>query len=182
MNRTDRKKATMPTPSKRAIAAANATCGEGALFYSYPTPHGPITIRSFNGAVTDVALGDVKLDGTRKPSTATNAAATQIQEYLAGKRRSFDLRLDLRGSDFQQETWRAVANIPYGTCLTCAQLAERMGRAGSHRAVGAAVRANPLAIVVPAHRVTSANGKPLGTGRSAAVKSALLKMERDNAE
>ena len=180
MDETDRKKATMPTPSKRATAAANAARGEGALFYAYPTPHGPITIRSFNGAVTDVALGDVQLDGMRKPSAATNAAATQIQEYLAGKRRAFDLRLDLCGSDFQQEAWRAVAEIPYGTCLTCAQLAERMGRTGSHRAVGAAVRANPLAIIVPAHRVTSANGKPLGTGRPAAVKGALLKMEMDN--
>lgn len=179
MDGTDRKKATMPTPSKRTAAASTAH-GEGALFYSYPTPHGPITIRSFNGAVTDVALGDVQLDGVRKPSAATNAAATQIQEYLAGKRRVFDLRLDLRGSDFQQEAWRAVADIPYGTRLTCAQLAERMGRDGSHRAVGAAVRANPLAIVIPAHRVTSANGKPLGTGRPAAVKSALLKMEMDN--
>ena len=92
----------------------------------------------------------------------------------------FNLSEEKMKETFSSYTIHEIYQQPATWRKTCAQLAERMGRTGSHRAVGAAVRANPLAIIVPAHRVTSANGKPLGTGRPAAVKGALLKMEMDN--
>lgn len=155
--------------------------GAGAAFFPYNTPHGPLTIGCDGNAITAVALGETRLNGERKPNALTNDAATQILEYLAGKRRAFDLELAPAGSPFQWEVWRAVEGIPYGTSLTCAELARKLGRPGSHRSVGAAVRSNPLAILIPAHRVVGANGKPLGTGRQAAVKQALLRMEREAA-
>lgn len=153
--------------------------GADGLFYVYRTPHGPLTIRSEGNAITDIALGEVALPGTRKPSAAANEAATQILEYLAGKRRSFDLELAPTGSAFQKLVWNALREIPYGESLTCADMARTLGRPGAHRSVGSAVRSNPLAIVVPAHRVVGANGTPLGSGRTADVKQALLRMERD---
>lgn len=170
----------MTAPSHPAPAAAprRAARSDG-LFYPYLTPHGPLTIRADGDAITDVALGDVPFDGAKGPSEAAGRAATQIQEYLAGKRRTFDLELAPRGSAFQKEVWRAVARIPFGQTRTCTQIADALGNAGGFRAVGAAVRKNPLAILIPAHRVVDANGKPLGTGKSAELKGALLRMERD---
>lgn len=168
----------MTTPSHPAPTAASARAArKGGLFYPYLTPHGPLTIRVEGDAVTDVALGDVPFDGEKRPSEAASRAATQIQEYLAGKRRTFDLVLAPGGSEFQLEVWRAVRRIPFGQTRTCAQIADELGNAAGFRAVGAAVRKNPLAILIPAHRVVDANGKPLGTGRSAKLKGALLRME-----
>ena len=162
----------MTAPSHPAPAAAPRRAARpGGLFYPYLTPHGPLTIRADGDAITDVALGDVPFDGAKGPSEAAGRAATQIQEYLAGKRRTFDLELAPRGSAF--------ARIPFGQTRTCAQIADALGNAGGFRAVGAAVRKNPLAILIPAHRVVDANGKPLGTGKSAELKGALLRMERD---
>lgn len=170
----------MTAPSHPAPAAASRRAARpDGLFYPYLTPHGPLTIRADGDAITDVALGDVPFDGAKGPSEAAGRAATQIQEYLAGKRRTFDLELAPRGSAFQKEVWRAVARIPFGQTRTCAQIADALGNAGGFRAVGAAVRKNPLAILIPAHRVVDANGKPLGTGKSAELKGALLRMERD---
>ena len=170
----------MTAPSHPAPAAAPRRAARpDGLFYPYLTPHGPLTIRADGDAITDVALGDVPFDGAKGPSEAAGRAATQIQEYLAGKRRSFDLELAPRGSAFQKEVWRAVARIPFGQTRTCAQIADALGNTGGFRAVGAAVRKNPLAILIPAHRVVDANGKPLGTGKSAELKGALLRMERD---
>ena len=170
----------MTAPSHPAPAAAPRRAARpDGLFYPYLTPHGPLTIRADGDAITDVALGDVPFDGAKGPSEAAGRAATQIQEYLAGKRRTFDLELAPRGSAFQKEVWRAVARIPFGQTRTCAQIADDLGNAGGFRAVGAAVRKNPLAILIPAHRVVDANGKPLGTGKSAELKGALLRMERD---
>lgn len=172
----------MTTPSHSAARGASSRASRArGLFYPYLTPHGPLTIRAVGDAITDVALGDVAFDGERGPSDAASRAATQIQEYLAGKRRTFDVELAPRGSAFQQKVWRAVARIPYGQTRTCAQIADELGNAEGFRAVGAAVRKNPLALLIPAHRVVDAAGKPLGEGRSAQLKGALLRMEREAA-
>lgn len=169
----------MSTPSHPVRRGGDIARSGGNLFYPYLTPHGPITIRTSGDRITDIALGDVSFEGARKPSEAAGRAATQIQEYLAGKRRRFDLELAPLGTAFQREVWDAVAQIPYGSSLTCAEIAGNLGRPESFRAVGSAVRKNPLAIVIPTHRVVDANGKPLGTGRSADLKGALLRIERD---
>ena len=147
--------------------------------YTYFTPAGPITVEARAGAVTRIALGRVALAGACQPSAITNAAATQIQEYLAGKRNAFDIPLHSQGSPFQQAVWDALGRVPYGQSITAAELACRIGHSGAHRAVGAAVRANPFAIVVPGHRLVRANGQPWGDGKPARLRGALLKMERE---
>lgn len=150
-------------------------------YYPYPTPHGPLTVRTEGGAVTHVALGDVALSGERRPSALANRTATELLEYFAGKRRAFDVPTAPAGSAFSLAVWAEVARIPYGESRTAAQVAEALGRAGAHRAVGAALRKSTLAVLVPAHRVTDAHGRAWGGGADARLREALLRMERERA-
>ena len=105
------------------------------------------------------------------------SAAKQLLEYLEGKRRQFELALDLRGTAFQLAVWRALCAIPYGETISYAEQARRVGRPHAARAVGAANGANPIAIVVPCHRVVSAGGKLGGYGGGLPLKKRLLALE-----
>ena len=107
-------------------------------------------------------------------------AATQLDEYLAGRRQSFDLALDIHGTPFQHEVWEQLADIPYGNTVTYGQIARRIGRPGASRAVGAAIGANPLSIVIPCHRVIGSTGALVGYGGGLRNKEILLKIERDH--
>ncbi len=107
-------------------------------------------------------------------------AARQLEEYFAGSREEFDLPLDLRPSettDFERETWLALATIPYGETISYATQAERIGRRGAFRAVGATNGRNPLPVVLPCHRVIGADGSLVGFGGGLALKRALLDLE-----
>jgi O-6-methylguanine DNA methyltransferase len=104
-------------------------------------------------------------------------ALDQIAEYLDGKRRDFDLPLDLRGTEFQRRMWAAVAAIPYGQTRTYADIARVIGNPKAVRAVGAANGANPLPLIVPCHRVIGSNGSLTGYGGGLDVKRMLLEME-----
>ncbi len=102
----------------------------------------------------------------------------QITEYFAGNRKSFSIRLDLRGTEFQKKVWKALSAIPYGRTETYGSIAGRIGRPGASRAVGAACGANPAAIVVPCHRVIGADGALTGFAGGLAMKKKLLAMEK----
>jgi O-6-methylguanine DNA methyltransferase len=106
------------------------------------------------------------------------AAAVQIVEYLEGKRTSFDLALDPRGTPFQLAVWRELAAIAYGETRSYAEVARAIGKPRAVRAVGAANGANPLALVVPCHRVIAADGSLGGYGGGLELKARLLAMER----
>lgn len=108
-------------------------------------------------------------------------ALDQIAEYLKGQRQTFDLPLDLRGTDFQRQVWSAVAAVPYGQTRTYAEIAQAIGRPQAARAVGAANGANPLPLVVPCHRVIGSDGSLTGYGGGLDVKRRLLAMESQNA-
>ena len=105
----------------------------------------------------------------------------QLLEYFEGKRTAFDLPLDLRGTPFQLEVWRALLAIPYGETRSYAEIARAVGRPAAVRAVGAANGANPIAIVVPCHRVIAADGSLGGYGGGLELKARLLAMERSGA-
>ena len=108
-------------------------------------------------------------------------AIAQLLEYLEGKRRDFDLALDLRGTPFQRKVYRAVARIPYGRTRSYAEIAREMGQPRAVRAVGAANGANPLPLVVPCHRVIASDGKLGGYGGGLPLKARLLAMESSRA-
>lgn len=109
------------------------------------------------------------------------SAVTQLAEYFAGRRRSFDLPLAPRGTEFQHIVWAALTRIPYGATLSYGELARQIGRPHASRAVGLANGANPLPIIVPCHRVIGADGSLTGFGGGLEVKRTLLALERAQA-
>jgi len=103
----------------------------------------------------------------RGPIEVLTCACQELAEYFRGDRHEFDLPLDLRGTSFQQSVWREIQAVPYG-----------VGRPRAYQAVGQAVGANPVAIVVPCHRVVGADGKLTGYGGGVDRKAALLELEQ----
>lgn len=102
---------------------------------------------------------------------------SELEEYFAGKRREFTFPLDLRGTHFQIACWRALIDIPYGETRSYADVARSVGKPNAFRAVGMANNRNPIAIVVPCHRVIASNGTLCGYGGGLAVKRKLLQIE-----
>jgi O-6-methylguanine DNA methyltransferase len=118
-------------------------------------------------------------EGTLDPGhPLLNEAARQLRDYFAGGLRDFNLPLDPRGTDFQRRVWRELATIPYGATRSYLQIANAIGAPKAVRAVGAANGANPIAIVVPCHRVIGAGGKLVGYGGGLPLKQRLLALER----
>jgi O-6-methylguanine DNA methyltransferase len=101
----------------------------------------------------------------------------ELEEYFAGRRRRFSFPLDLRGTEFQLACWRALLEIPYGETRTYADIARAVGKPRAFRAVGMANNRNPIAIVVPCHRVIASDGTLCGYGGGLEVKRKLLELE-----
>jgi len=104
-------------------------------------------------------------------------AMDQLRRYLAGERMQFSCPLDLRGTDFQVAVWQELYRIPYGQTRTYAQIADAIGHPKAVRAVGAANGANPVAVIVPCHRVIGSNGTLTGYGGGLPMKEWLLALE-----
>lgn len=113
---------------------------------------------------------------------ALRTARQQLSEYFAGARRSFDLPLAPEGTAFQRRVWEELGRIAYGETISYGELARRIGRPTASRAVGAANGRNPLAIVVPCHRVIGADGTLTGYGGGLPIKKQLLALERRAAD
>lgn len=101
----------------------------------------------------------------------------QLTEYFAGMRKTFDVPLRFIGTDFQHAVWQELLKLPYGTLTTYGEIARRIGRPGSVRAVGVAVGENPCSILVPCHRVVGANRTLTGYGGGFEAKRKLLQIE-----
>jgi methylated-DNA-[protein]-cysteine S-methyltransferase len=104
-------------------------------------------------------------------------AATQLQAYFGGQLREFHLTLDMQGTDFQKRVWRQLQTIPYGETRSYAQIASAIGTPKAVRAVGSANGSNPIAIVVPCHRVIGSSGRLTGYGGGLPLKKRLLELE-----
>jgi O-6-methylguanine DNA methyltransferase len=118
---------------------------------------------------------DARCEEAEEPN---RAAASQILEYLEGKRTDFDLALDLRGTPFQREVWEKLLEIPYGETRSYQEIARAVRRPRALRAVGNANGANPVSLVVPCHRVIASGGKLGGYAGGLPLKARLLAMER----
>lgn len=103
--------------------------------------------------------------------------AATLNGYFAGTQRTFDIPLDLRGTPFQQQVWRMLQTIPYGEVWSYGRLAQAIGRPAAARAVGAANALNPIAILVPCHRLIGSDGKLHGYAGGIALKQRLLQLE-----
>lgn len=117
-----------------------------------------------------VEQDDEVLERTRK----------QLDEYLGGSRKEFDIPLLVVGTDFQKSVWNALMEVPYGATSTYLQLAKDVDNRKAVRAVGNAVGANPISIVVPCHRIIGCDGELVGYGGGLCAKKRLLKLEQSN--
>ena len=104
--------------------------------------------------------------------------ARELDEYFAGRLRDFTVPLDLRGTPFQCQVWELLCSIPYGETRSYGQVAHALGRPLAVRAVGRAIGSNPVAIVVPCHRVIGSDGRLIGYGGGLDKKQALLNLEK----
>ncbi|OAI43269.1 cysteine methyltransferase [Verrucomicrobia bacterium SCGC AG-212-E04] len=106
-----------------------------------------------------------------------SGVAKQLREYFEGKRRDFDIPLDVEGTDFQMKVWDALTKIPFGRTASYADVARKIGKPKAMRAVGMANGRNPVSIVVPCHRVIGADGSLTGYGGGLDRKKILLDLE-----
>ena len=106
----------------------------------------------------------------------------QLDEYFNGKRKSFSLALDMRGTQFQNDVWEALLSIPFGETRSYGQLAKQLGNPRATRAVGAANGRNPISIIVPCHRVIGSSGKLTGFAGGLDTKAYLLELEAGNGQ
>jgi methylated-DNA-[protein]-cysteine S-methyltransferase len=141
------------------------------------TPIGRIVLEGDGDVLIGLRLpGDRGLGRRDQESPILKEAATQLDEYLVGERTEFDLAMELDGTPFQREVWAELSRIPYGETISYGELARRVGRPRGPRAVGQANGRNPIAIIVPCHRVLASNGIG-GYGGGLTVKRALLALE-----
>ncbi|GAB3021795.1 methylated-DNA--[protein]-cysteine S-methyltransferase [Mycobacterium bourgelatii] len=146
------------------------------------SPIGPLTLAGRGSALTNLRMVDQTYEPSRTGWTeddgAFGDAVAQLEAYFAGELTDFDLELDLRGTEFQLRVWKALLTIPYGETRSYGEIAEQIGAPGAARAVGLANGHNPIAIIVPCHRVIGASGKLTGYGGGLDRKQTLLGLEK----
>jgi methylated-DNA-[protein]-cysteine S-methyltransferase len=155
-----------------------------SIFY-YNTKIGRISIEENGTSITklDFISKDVQEDIIEKNETVLlKQAINELNEYLDGNRSSFDLPLEPKGTEFQKKVWNALKEIPYGETRSYGEIAKIIGNEKASRAVGMANNKNPIAIIVPCHRVIGANGKLVGYAGGLDLKGKLLELEKNNAK
>lgn len=148
------------------------------------TPLGTLIAIAAGGAVTGLHFDggrhapEIAPEWREEPyASPLRECAEQLADYFAGKRQCFDLPVAPRGTPFQQRVWREIAKVPFGETITYAELAARAGSPGSARAAGAATGRNPLAVVVPCHRIVGTRGALTGYAGGLPRKEKLLALE-----
>lgn len=162
--------------------------------YFITTPVGPLGIVATDEAVVRIffaggeavrpdeasrTLQDEAVRPAEAPTPLLAEAARELEAYFAGTRRTFDFPVAPEGTAFQQRVWEALRRIPYGQTRSYRQIAEAIGRPAACRAVGMANNRNPLAIVIPCHRVVGADGSLTGYAGGLEVKARLLELEQN---
>ncbi|MCB2295150.1 methylated-DNA--[protein]-cysteine S-methyltransferase [Clostridium algoriphilum] len=149
-------------------------------FY-YETIIGKIGIAENGKAITHMYIAErIPEDIHMSETKLLKKANQQLQEYLIGKRKTFDIPLAPRGTEFQQKVWNSLQKIQYGKTNSYKDIAESIGNIKAARAVGMANNKNPIIIFIPCHRVIGANGKLVGYAGGLDVKEKLLEIEKQN--
>ena len=150
----------------------------------YSSPVGELLLTSSDGMLTGLHMSLHRGGPAPRPKPewgrddpALRLAREQLKAFFAGELRAFELPLRMTGTPFQEQVWEGLLTIPYGTTISYAELARRIGRPGASRAVGAANGRNPIGIVVPCHRVIGADGTLTGYGGGLDRKEWLISHE-----
>ena len=155
---------------------------QGTIATSLDSPIGPLTLMAVDGVLTTVHMHNQR-HAPQLPADCVRDEAglapvvEQLNAYFAGELTDFDLPLNMQGSSFQRRVWQALREIPYGQTASYGELARWVGSPGASRAVGLANGRNPVAIIVPCHRVIGADGSLTGYGGGLERKRWLLEHE-----
>ncbi len=139
------------------------------------TPIGYLRILSNGEGITEIKFQDT--DGPEDPDIYTESARTQLREYFDGVRKQFDIVLHHHGTTFEKTVWDQLITIPHGSLTTYGSIAKNLGDSNYSQAVGSANGKNPIAIVIPCHRVIGANNNLVGYAGGLHRKEWLLKHE-----
>ncbi|HET9220465.1 MAG TPA: methylated-DNA--[protein]-cysteine S-methyltransferase [Terriglobia bacterium] len=142
------------------------------------SPMGPLTLAVSDKGLASIKFGNAVPEGAVPEANASQETVDQLTEYFQGKRTQFDLPLDIEGTDFQKAVWSELQRIPYGETRSYGDIAKAIGRPGAARAVGMANHDNPLAVVIPCHRVVGRDGSLTGYAGGVHLKAQLLSIER----
>lgn len=150
------------------------------FIHSYPSPIGPLRLVGNGDGLTQLLIaGQPAPEGAVEGETPLLLrAAQELEEYFAGKRKTFTVPLLPRGTEFQQKVWAALRTIPYGQTVCYRDIAEMIGRPAALRAVGGANGRNPIPIIIPCHRVIAADGSLGGYSLGLDLKRKLLELEQ----
>lgn len=156
---------------------------ESLFFFRSPSPVGPLFLAASAKGLVRLEFEKRKMDldskiQLRESKQALTPYLRELNEYFAGERREFSMPLDLRGTRFQLACWQALLAIPYGETRTYAEIARAIGHPQAFRAVGMSNNRNPVAIVVPCHRVIASGGSLCGYGGGLDIKRKLLDLEQ----
>jgi methylated-DNA-[protein]-cysteine S-methyltransferase len=152
-----------------------------SLLYTRQTEIGRIGLAERDGALTELAFKAQPAPDRRSEPELIKRAFAQIEEYLAGRRKRFDLPLRVEGTPFMRRVWDELCRIPYGETRSYKAVATAIGQPGAMRAVGMANNRNPIALIIPCHRVIGADGSLTGFGGGLDVKRYLLDLEAGRA-
>lgn len=148
-------------------------------YYFYETIIGYLTISAYEQGITDVSFGKRNpVHAVCEETPVIKQAVSELQEYFEGRRREFTVPLHPQGTDFQLRVWQVLRTIPYGKTWSYKQVATAAGNPKASRAVGMANNRNPIAIIIPCHRVIGANGRLVGYAGGLDVKEKLLEIEQ----
>lgn len=152
-----------------------------AIFF-YETDIGTIGIEENNGFISNVYFGkdNIQDDMEIKETELLKEASIQLNKYIKGEIKEFDLPLSPKGTEFMSEVWNGLCEIPYGEVLTYKGMGEKIGRPKAARSVGLACNRNPIPIFIPCHRIVGSNGKLTGYLGGVHIKERLLNIEREN--
>lgn len=145
--------------------------------YYYTTIIGKVGIAEDGTGITDVFLGEKRIQAEIKETKLIKEAAIQLEEYFKGERQQFTVKLNPHGTLFQESVWKELLEIPYGETRSYKQVAVKLGNSGASRAVGMANNKNPIFIIIPCHRVIGSTGKLVGYGGGLDIKQRLLELE-----
>lgn len=151
---------------------------------THDSPVGKLTLISNGQALTGLEFENPRYPLPKQPrgdDKIISATRRQLDQYFAGKLKSFDLPLAPQGTPFQQSVWRALLDIPYGVTRSYGEQAKAIGKPAAVRAVGLANGRNPIAVIIPCHRVIGANGSLTGYGGGMERKQQLLDLEQGQA-
>jgi len=145
----------------------------------YDSPVGILEITCLDNKLISLRLVDKKVQNIKESAFIKNIKA-QLEEYFLAERKNFDIKISLKGTDFQKRVWEELIKIPYGKVKSYSEIANLIGNKNAQRAVGSACNKNPVMIIVPCHRVIAKNGNIGGFAYGNKAKQKLLELEKNS--